>query len=154
MNHKKKQHTDVRMICLTGLFMALICVATLFFKIQIPLGYAHLGNAFIFLASVLLGNPYGILAAGLGSALADLMGGYAEWILPTFIIKCTMGAFVAGIAGKSKVTSPKTFLAVAVGGIEMVGGYILAGAFLYGSMAAGLSQIPGLVGERLIGMGQ
>ena len=152
MNHKKKQYRDIRMMCLTGLFMALICVATLFFKIQIPLGYAHLGNGFIFLAAVLLGNPYGMLAAGIGSALSDLMGGYAEWIIPTLIIKCIMGALVAGIAGESKVTSPRTLLAVIVGGIEMVAGYTLAGTFLYGSVAAGLSQIPGLVGETLVGI--
>ena len=45
---------NIKMICLTGMFMALICIATLFFKVPIPLGYAHLGNGFIFLAGAFL----------------------------------------------------------------------------------------------------
>ena len=96
---------NIKMICLTGMFMALICIATLFFKVPIPLGYAHLGNGFIFLAGAFLANPYALIAAGVGSALADLLGGYAEWILPTLIIKCIMGAVIAGIAAKEVVVS-------------------------------------------------
>lgn len=148
----KKQTMDMKMMCLTGMFMALICIATLFFKVQIPLGYAHLGNGFIFLAAVFLGNPYGMIAAGVGSALADLFGGYAEWILPTLIIKCIMGALVAGIAAKGKVSSPRTAFAVILGTVEMVAGYTLAGMALYGSAAAGISQIPGLVAEDIVGI--
>ena len=106
---------NIKMICLTGMFMALICIATLFFKVPIPLGYAHLGNVFIFLAGAFLANPYALIAAGVGSALADLLGGYAEWILPTLIIKCIMGAVIAGIAANGKVASLRTFAAVGVG---------------------------------------
>lgn len=144
--------TDIRTLSLTGLFMALICVSTLFFKVSIPLGYAHLGNGFIFLAAVFLGNPQGMIAAGVGSALADLLGGYAEWILPTLIIKCIMGALIAGIAAKGSVKSPRTFVAVAAGAVEMVAGYTLAGTLLYGSIATGLAQIPGLVAEGIVGI--
>ena len=113
---------NIKMICLTGMFMALICIATLFFKVPIPLGYAHLGNGFIFLAGAFLANPYALIAAGVGSALADLLGGYAEWILPTLIIKCIMGAVIAGIAANGKVASLRTFAAVVVGMLEMIAG--------------------------------
>ena len=109
---------NIKMICLTGMFMALICIATLFFKVPIPLGYAHLGNGFIFLAGAFLAKPYALIAAGVGSALADLLGGYAEWILPTLIIKCIMGAVIAGIAANGKVASLRTFAAVVVGMLE------------------------------------
>ena len=143
---------NIKMICLTGMFMALICIATLFFKVPIPLGYAHLGNGFIFLAGAFLANPYALIAAGVGSALADLLGGYAEWILPTLIIKCIMGAVIAGIAANGKVASLRTFAAVVVGMLEMIAGYTIAGAILYGSMAAGLSQIPGLTAEGIVGI--
>lgn len=144
--------TDVRTLSLTGLFMALICVSTLFFKVPIPLGYAHLGNGFIFLAAVFLGNPQGMIAAGVGSALADLLGGYAEWILPTLIIKCIMGALAAGLASKGNVKSIRTFAALVISAVEMVAGYTLAGALLYGSIPAGLAQIPGLVAEDVVGI--
>lgn len=148
----KVNKEKVRMMTLTGLFMALICVATLFFKVPIPLGYAHLGNGFIFLAGVFLGNPYAMIASGFGSALADLLGGYGEWILPTLVIKCLMGGLIALISGDGKVKQLRTFLAVFIGAVEMVIGYTIAGALLYGSIPAGLAQIPGLTAEGIVGI--
>ncbi|MDE6312044.1 MAG: ECF transporter S component [Lachnospiraceae bacterium] len=143
-------------ICSIALFMALVCVSTLFFKIPIPLGYAHLGNGFIFLAAIFLGNPGGMLCAGIGSALADMLGGWYAWILPTLVIKCLMGFFVSAIAcdkeGNAKIFCGKTYLALAVGTVEMVLGYFIAGALLEGNLAAGAAQIPGLLGEDILGI--
>jgi uncharacterized membrane protein len=151
-NEEMKNDNITKQICLTGLFMAAICVATLFFKVSIPLGYAHLGNGFIFLACVFLGNPYGCIASGVGSALADLLGGFPQWILPTLIVKCLMGYLIGIIAEKGKIISLRSLIAVIIGTIEMVAGYTIAGAVLYGSMAAGLAQIPGLVAEDIVGI--
>lgn len=151
-DNMKINREGARIITLTGLFMALICVATLFFKVPIPLGYAHLGNGFIFLAAVFLKNPYAMTATGVGSALADLLGGYAEWIIPTLIIKCLMGALISLISANGKVKSVRTFLAVLAGAVEMVAGYTVAGALLYGSIPVGFAQIPGLTAEGIVGM--
>lgn len=140
-------------ICMTGLFMALICVSTLFFKVPIPGGYAHLGNGFIFLAAALLGNTGGMIASGVGSALADLLGGWYMWILPTLIIKCIMGLVVAFIAPKKfTIMSPRTLIAIITGMVEMVAGYFLAGIFLMDTVAASATQIPGLVAEDIVGI--
>lgn len=153
---KKSMKFSTNQICSIALFMALVCISTLFFKIQIPLGYAHLGNGFIFLASVFLGNPGGILCAGIGSALADMFGGWYAWILPTLIIKSIMGGVVSWIAcgkeNKTKVTNKKTALALIAGSIVMVFGYFLSGVIMQGSLAAGAAQIPGLVGEAVAGI--
>ena len=140
-------------ICMVGLFMALICIATLFFKIAIPGGYAHLGNAFIFLAAALLGNAGGLLAAGIGSALADLLGGWYAWIIPTLIIKSLMGFVIAFTAPKKfSVKSIRTALAVIIGTVVMVSGYFIAGIFLMDTMAASATQIPGLIAEDIVGI--
>lgn len=153
---KKSSKFTTNQLCSIALFMALVCVSTLFFKIPIPLGYAHLGNGFIFLASVFLGNPGGILCAGIGSALADMFGGWYAWILPTLIIKSIMGGVVSLIAcdkeGKAKILSAKTAIAVIVGTVVMVLGYFIAGSFLEGSLAASAAQIPGLIGEDIVGI--
>ena len=153
---KKSTKFSTKQICSIALFMALVCISTLFFKIPIPLGYAHLGNGFIFLASVFLGNPGGILCAGIGSALADMFGGWYAWILPTFITKSLMGGVVSWIAcdkdGKAKVLSVKTALALLAGTVVMVFGYFLSGAIMEGNIAAGAAQIPGLVGEDIVGI--
>lgn len=155
MNTNTKKLTT-NQICFIALFLALVCVSTLFFKIPIPLGYAHLGNGFIFLASVFLGNPGGILCAGIGSALADMLGGWYAWMLPTLIIKSLMGGVVSRIAcgkeNKPQLLSVKTALALLAGTVIMVFGYFVAGTILYGSLASGIAQIPGLVGEDLVGI--
>lgn len=143
-------------LCSIGLFMALVCVSTLFFKIPIPLGYAHLGNGFIFLAAVFLGNPGGMLCAGIGSALADMLGGWYAWMLPSLIVKCLMGFLVSAIShdkdGHAKILSKRTYLALLVGTIEMVLGYFIAGSILEGNLIAGAAQIPGLLGEDIVGI--
>lgn len=153
---KQSSKFTTNQICSIALFMALVCVSTLFFKIPIPLGYAHLGNGFIFLASVFLGNPGGILCAGIGSALADMFGGWYAWIIPTLIIKCIMGGVISMIAcdkdGKAKMLSAKTAIAVLAGTVVMVLGYFVAGSFLEGSIVSGATQIPGLVLEGIVGI--
>lgn len=144
---------NTKKICMVGLFMALICIATLFFKVPIPGGYAHLGNGFIFLAAALLGNTGGMVAAGVGSALADLLGGWYMWIIPTLIIKLIMGLVVALIAPKRlNVKSPRTAIAVLTGTVVMVAGYFLGGIFLMDTVAASATQIPGLVAEDVVGI--
>lgn len=100
-------------------------------QIPIPLGYAHLGDAFILLTVLFIGRKSGIWAGGIGSALADLLTGYAYWAIPTFIIKSLMAYFVGKIAYKDdacKLFSGRTLLACVVGMVWMVIGYTVAGA--------------------------
>lgn len=83
-------------IVYTGLMTALVLIATLFLKVPVPFtnGYVHLGDSMIFVAALILGWRGGAFAAGVGSALADVLGGYAHWALPTLIIKAIMGAII------------------------------------------------------------
>ncbi|HBN83857.1 MAG TPA: hypothetical protein DDZ89_08430 [Clostridiales bacterium] len=84
-------------ITFTGIMTALVFIATFVIKIPIPAteGYIHLGDCMVFLAALLLGWKYGAFAAGVGSMLADIIGGYAHWALPTLIIKALMAILVA-----------------------------------------------------------
>ena len=91
-------------LCLTALFTAIVFVMTFVPKIPIPLGYAHLGDAAVLLAVVLLGRKQGAIAGAVGSALADLIGGFALWIVPTLLIKYIM-AWIFGILYKSNHNS-------------------------------------------------
>ncbi len=144
---------NTKKVTMIGLFMALICISTLFFKVPIPGGYAHLGNTFILLAGALLGNVGALLAAGIGSALADLLGGFYIWIIPTLIIKCIMGFLVAFIAPKKfNIKSARTAIAMVIGVVEMVAGYFIAGIFTMDTIAASATQIPGLVSEGIVGI--
>lgn len=61
-------------IVLTALFAALICVATMLVQIPIPAtgGYANLGDGVILICAFLMHPLYAVIAAGLGSFLADI----------------------------------------------------------------------------------
>ena len=96
MNRQKGKES--RAIAVNALAAALVCIGTMAIQIPIPLGYMHLGNACILLMAAMFGPVTGMLAGGIGSAMADLLTGYTQWVLPTLLIKCAMG-FVSG-AGK------------------------------------------------------
>jgi len=99
-----------------GLMIALVFVTTFSVKIPIPFtqGYIHAGDSMIFIAAILLGWKYGALAGGVGSALADILGGYANWAIPTLVIKTLMGALVGWIAKDAKERDNKTKIVLSV----------------------------------------
>ena len=140
-----KNHTQS--LVLTGLLMALVTVGTMMISIPVPAthGYVHGGDMMIFLAAVLFGKKKGALAGGVGSALADLLLGYSQWILPTLIVKGLMGYLIGSLANAETkpVVSARNLLAMSLGVIWMVFGYYIAGGFMLGSFTAALAGIPG-----------
>lgn len=147
----------VKEICLTALFTALVFVMTFVPKIPIPLGYAHLGNAAVFLGVILIGRRNGAIAGSIGSALADLIGGFAIWIVPTLIIKYVMAmifAYIGAVGVRTQKNSfsitPRSIAGLVLACLWMTASYTLAGAFLYDSLAAGLASTPGLAMEGLL----
>lgn len=153
MNRKKQP--DIKKMTITALAIALVCVGTTVIQIPIPFGYMHFGNCLILLAGVYLGPTSGLLAGGLGSALADLLT-YPQWAVPTLIIKSLMGWAIGVIAGKNKkavkLKSVSTLVASIAGIGIMVCGYYLAGVILYGGWIASAAQLPGLIAEGLAGI--
>ena len=146
---------SVRRLTIAALGTALVCISTRIFQFPIPLGYAHLGNCMILLFAVYFDPWIGALAAGVGSALADLLS-FPVWAFPTLIIKCLMGYAAAKLAKKrdetATVKSLRTLLAVGVAILIMILGYTVAGAIMYGSVVTGISQIPGLTIEGIVGI--
>ena len=150
-----KENT-AKFVTINALSIALVCVSTMAIQIPIPLGYMHLGNTCILLTAALFGPTTGLLAGGIGSALADLLTGYTQWVLPTLLIKSIMGFAIGYLAwGKEKklhMASVRTLLASIAGVAVMISGYTIAGAVMNGSIYTGLLQVPGLTLEGIIGM--
>lgn len=136
-------------LALCGMLAALIFVATYFVKLPMALtnGYVHLGDGFILLAASLVGWA-AVPAAAVGSMLADLMGGYAIYLLPTFLIKGAVAA-VAVLALRRKHEWLRV-LGLILAEAVMVGGYFIAEwLFLgYGFGAA----VGSLLGNTLQGL--
>lgn len=144
----------VKNIVLTAMLVAMSYIATAFIKIPIPLGYANFGNTILFIAVLFWGTRKGLFAGAVGSALADLLSPYAIWTIPTLLVKIGI-ALAVGLIGNRKGQSLKlgsfrTFLAVFSGGLMHVVGYVIAGAVLYGGLAAGISSAPALAMEAAV----
>ena len=83
-------------IIIAALLAALTTVATMIIKIPTPTqGYIHLGDGMVLICGILLGPGLGAVAAGIGSMMADLFGGYMAWVPGTFAIKA-LTALVGG----------------------------------------------------------
>lgn len=133
---------------------AFICIMTMVPRIPIPLGYAHLGDAVIFLLALYGNHKECGLAASMGSALADLIGGFPIWIIPTLIIKYIMVVIVweavKSLTGRPRILSWPVLLGFCLSALWMVLGYTLGGALLYGGIAVGLTATPGLIFEGIV----
>lgn len=91
----------VKTLVLTGVFAALACVATMVLVVPTPTGgYMNLGDTIVLLGAYLLGPVWGAVAGGVGSALADLLAGYAMYVPGTLVIKALM-ALAAGLLYKA-----------------------------------------------------
>jgi len=118
-----RQNPKVKTLTMTALMAAVIFVLT--FIIRVPIGgsggYVNIGDAGVYVAAALLGGPAGMIAAAIGSALADLSVGAAMYILPTAIVKGLMG-LVCGVLMKRAGFAP-FLVASVIGGAIMVSGY-------------------------------
>lgn len=130
-----------------GMMAALVFVATYFFKLPVSItqGYIHLGDGFILLGAALLGW-WGVPAAAVGSALADLMGGYTLYILPTFVIKGLVAA-AAVLALRGRKPYWLTVLMLAGSELVMVAGYFVTEWLLLGY---GLAAAASAVGPNVV----
>lgn len=138
---------SVRKLALGGMLAALILVATSFFKLPVSLtqGYIHLGDGFILLGAALLGNT-AIIAAALGSALADLLGGYTMYILPTFLIKGAVAAVAVAALAKERPIWVRVAGMVTAEAVMVLGYFLIEWLVLgYGLAAAASAVFPNIV---------
>ena len=144
MEHK--QPISTKRIVLAAL-MAALTVAGSALRVTLPLEIAgttsfHLGNIMCALSGILLGPGLGGLAAGLGSALYDIMN-------PLYISECwitflTKGAYglVAGLVmlpGKKAVTYPRATLATLAGALTYAALYLAKSYYYSGLLLKGLT---------------
>jgi len=150
-----KMNSDkTKSIIYTALFAALVCVATFLIKIPsvVTNGYIHLGDGFIFIAVILLGKKNGALAGAIGASLADMLGGYSHYILPTFIIKLLMGYIMGIIIEKLPSKKSSWLIGASVGAVWQILAYYVVGSVFVGSFITTLMDIPGNLMQSLAGI--
>lgn len=145
------ERLSTKKIVTAALFAALACVATMSVRIPTPGtgGYIHPGDAIVILCGVFLDPATAFLAAGIGSGMADLLGGYFIYVPITFMIKGLVAYLSSRIFHGFTNHGKASFMAVAVCGVTdmlmVAGGYWLCECFLYGFGAALASVLSNLV---------
>lgn len=148
---QNKTDIHLKKMITAALFAALACVATMSVRIPTPGtgGYIHPGDAIVILSGIILGPVWGFLAGGIGSAFADLLGGYFIYVPITLVIKGLV-ALISGIIYLHMKKTPKShYIAVILGGISdiilVAGGYFLCESFMYGTAGAAASVPANLI---------
>jgi uncharacterized membrane protein len=117
---------NVKEICYTGVFAALTVAATM---IHIPMpatsGYINAGDAIILLIAFFSGSKRAAFSGAIGSALADLLLGYAYWVPITLVIKGVMGLTAGALFKNDRLLSLRNGAACVATEIVMIVGYFL-----------------------------
>ena len=143
--------SKTKKIVLAALLASLTCVATMIIKVPSPLkGYVNLGDCIVLLCGWVLSPLYGFLAAGIGSALADIFSGYILYAPATFVIKGLMSLVAFFLARKTKKL-PLLILSGLTAEVVMVAGYYVFEGFLYGFIPS-LVNIPANAVQGIMGL--
>lgn len=148
-------YSKTKKIVMAALMASMVCVATMIIKIPSPMkGYINLGDCVVLLCGWLFAPGYAFVAAGLGSALADIFYAYFAYAPATFVIKGLM-ALVAFCCYKLLHKYVGKLASQIIGGViaevVMVLGYFVYEGFLYG-FAASLINIPANAVQGVAGL--
>lgn len=146
-----KSKWDAKSVAVTAIMIAVVIVLTLAVRIPVALtrGYFNLCDVGVYFAAFAFGPVIGFLAGGFGGALADIIGGYPQWAIPTLIIHGCQG-LVAGYIGRGK-SIVMLGTAWLVAAIVMIGGYMTASFLMYGP-AAVLTDFPIYIAQNIAGL--
>ncbi len=134
--------TNPRTLATTAVMTALVLGLTLIHIAPTPIGgYIHLGDIAINFAALAFGPLAGLIAGGLGAALADVISGYAVFAPLTFVAHGLQGLLVGWITAR-RVTPATAALAVLAGSAAVVGGYFIGASLFFGGPAYALTEVP------------
>ena len=150
---------EIRQIVLTGVMIALVAVLTLAVRVPFVLtrGYFNFSDVGVFLAGFAFGPWVGLVAGGVGTGLADVVGGYPMYAPLTLVAHGLEGLLAGAIARRSGGVWGM-IAGWALGAAVMVAGYFIGEAFIFrmGVAAAATEavtiNIPQVVVGGLVGV--
>ena len=142
------KNEKVKLMCLSGIFTALVFVFTAYLHIPSHTGYTHVGDGFIYLAACMLPLPYAAFVGAAGALLADVLTGYAIWAPGSVIIK-TVAVLFFSRRGK-KIITGRNLLALIPAWAVCIGGYYLYESLITWNFVAPLAGIPGYITQSVL----
>lgn len=141
------KNSKVKLICITGVFTALVYVVTAYLHIPTNNGYIHFGDGFIYLAACLLPWPYAIIVGAGGALLADVLTGFAIWAPGSIVIKALTALLFS--AKREKILTFRNLIALLPATVVCAGGYYLYESLIYSNFVSSLSGIPASLTQSL-----
>lgn len=138
----------LRLMCLSGLWAAVVFVFTAYLHIPSHVGYTHIGDGFIYLSACIMPLPYAVFIGAGGALLADVLSGFAIWAPATVIIK-TLTVLLFSRSTK-KIVSARNLIALIPAAIICASGYYLYDALIIGSFTSALAGIPGYLTQSVM----
>ncbi len=134
----------IKALILTSLFSGLVFIFTTYF-LHIPIGvnggYIHFGDAFIYIAAIILPFPYSLFVGAIGAGFADFFSGGLLWLPATVIIKPLMALFFT--SKYSNILKSKRNLAAPIlSGLFGLALYYLYESLIFGSFVAAFYAVP------------
>jgi uncharacterized membrane protein len=151
MEDSSMKGTSALKISTIAIMTAVVAVFT--FAIRVPVaptrGYLNLGDVAIYFSALTFGPITALICGGLGTALADIIGGYAQWAPISLVVHGLQGLTIGLLAHRGGRLA--WVLAAAAGTALMCAGYFIAGSILVGPGAA-LVELPGNVLQNVAGV--
>ena len=148
----EKNRTALR-ISLVAIMTAVVAVFTLIIRIPSPIGgYISLCDAAVSFAAYAFGPFPGLIAGGLGAAFADLVGGFPQWAVISFIVH-GIEAFLMGLVIRKNSSSiAMKILAAVIAVVIVSGGYLLL-TTLFGLtvFSEAILEVPGNIAQSAVG---
>lgn len=132
-----------RVLAMTAVMTALVLALTRPI-VPTPVGYIHLGDVAIYFASFAFGPWTGLVAGGLGTALADLTSGAYAFFAPLSLLVHGAQGFTAGYIYRRIPTPLGVVLGLLAGGLIVIGGYFMGEVLVpvWGGLAGALGELP------------
>ncbi len=139
---------NIRLMCLSGVFTAVVFVFTAYLHIPSHTGYTHIGDGFIYIAACLLPLPYAAFVGAGGALLADCLTGFAIWAPGSVVIKIIAVLFFS--RKSQKIICLRNIISLIPASAVCIGGYYLYEALITGNFAAPISGIPGYITQSVL----
>ena len=140
-------------ISLVAIMTAVVAVFTMVIRIPSPIGgYISLCDAAVSFAAYAFGPFTGLIAGGLGAAFADLIGGFPQWALISFIVHGVEALLMGLVVRKDSTSIPMLIIAALIAVIVVSGGYLLL-TTLFGLtvFSEAILEVPGNIVQSAVG---
>jgi uncharacterized membrane protein len=142
-----------RTLSMTAIMTGLVLALTRAAFIPNGVGYNHLGDVAVYFAAFAFGPWVGLIAGGVGTALADITTGQYAAFAPLSLIVHGLQGFAAGWIYYKRPNITGMTLGWFVGAVILVAGYFLGEYFslIWGGPAQALIEWPTNILQALIG---